>query len=228
MKNRYLLSLDTSGGACTVCVYDRHAPSDREKILAHAYRPMPYGQAQHIMPMVQQGFAHTHIQKSDISAVCVCKGPGYFTGMRIGLSTAQGLALGLGVPIYSVSAPQAIAMQVFQCNTPPQDITVIMETKRTDFIVQAFSGLTPMSAIETVIRPQISSHRPIVGSGVKRYQQQFGISYCIPDITYPDALSIAQMIDYMLSSPHIAPDIYTGATPLYLRAPNVQTPKKRG
>lgn len=205
-----LLVLDTSGGACTACVYD----VGKDTVLASAYETMPYGQATHIVPMVDVVVERSGISHNAVDAIGVCNGPGYFTGMRIGMSTAQGLALGLGVPIYGVSSLQAMAYQS-QCT---QDLTVIMESKRADCYVQSFENMHPTTDILCLEPSHIVSKSHVVGSGLHRYENH-GVTV-IPCCPYPHAIYIACAIVNGLREGDSCL-----AEPMYLRAPDVHPPK---
>lgn len=67
--------------------------------------------AEAILPGVQNLLEQTGLAKHQLTAVACSLGPGSFTGLRIGLSTAKGLAEGLGVPLYGLSALQAMAWE---------------------------------------------------------------------------------------------------------------------
>ena len=75
------------------------------------------------------------IQLPDISCVAVAVGPGSFTGLRVGLATAKGLAHSLRIPIVGVSSLEGLAAQVFHPSLP---ITVLMESRRNDVFLAQF------------------------------------------------------------------------------------------
>ena len=225
MQDSYILALDTSGGACTACVFD----TGTRAVLAAAYEAMPYGQATRIMPMVDGVVRQAGVCRTQIGAIYTCNGPGYFTGIRIGLSTARGLALGLQVPLYGISSLQAMAFQVQHSPAPPIEYTVIMESKRQDFYVQSFQGTTATSPITSLLAQHISPKSHIVGSGIQRYLQtthnpHTTVIDCPP---YPSADTIARGV-YDLLQRGDTGAVYTGAAPLYLRAADVRPPPQTG
>lgn len=69
---------------------------------------MPRGQAERLMPMVQDVLHDTGLSKSDLGAIAVGIGPGNFTGLRIAVAAARGLALALRIPAIGVSAFEAL------------------------------------------------------------------------------------------------------------------------
>jgi len=64
---------------------------------------MARGQAEHLMPMLEEMLAAKGLRWSDLTALGVGIGPGNFTGIRISVSAVRGLALGLGIPAVGVS-----------------------------------------------------------------------------------------------------------------------------
>lgn len=62
-----------------------------------------------LLPVLDSLLAEAGFARADVEAVAVARGPGSFTGVRIGVATAKGLAYGLGVPLYAVSTLEAMA-----------------------------------------------------------------------------------------------------------------------
>ena len=65
---------------------------------------MARGQGEALLPLLEDTLARVGWTWADLSAIGVCVGPGNFTGIRIGVSAARGLALGLGIPAIGVTA----------------------------------------------------------------------------------------------------------------------------
>ena len=93
-----LLALDTSGPHCAAALLLGG------ELVAEAYEEMPRGQAERLMPMLQSIMDRNGCVWPELDAIGVGVGPGNFTGIRIGVSAARGLALGLGKPALGVSA----------------------------------------------------------------------------------------------------------------------------
>ncbi len=105
---------------------------------------MAKGQAERLMPMLQASLAETGCAWKDVAAIAVGVGPGNFTGVRIAVSAARGLALGLGIPGIGVSAfetmrdPEALGAH-------PVEI-VSLEAPRGQAYVQAFRNGVPQGS----------------------------------------------------------------------------------
>lgn len=97
-----ILSIDTSTSACTVALSVGDKVIQRHKIA-------PREHAHLILPWVDSLLADAGINLHDLDAIAVGCGPGSFTGLRIGVGVAQGLALGAGLPVILVSSLQIIA-----------------------------------------------------------------------------------------------------------------------
>ncbi|MEP2531833.1 tRNA (adenosine(37)-N6)-threonylcarbamoyltransferase complex dimerization subunit type 1 TsaB [Shimia sp.] len=99
-----ILAFDTSGPYCAAALMQG------AKVLASAYDPMKRGQAEHLMTMLERVLNDANTQWNDLSAIGVGVGPGNFTGIRISVSAARGLALGLAIPAVGVSTFQALSL----------------------------------------------------------------------------------------------------------------------
>ena len=70
---------------------------------------MERGHAEALMPMLDAVLAEAGAGYRDLTRIAVCTGPGSFTGIRIGIAAARGLALGLGVPAIGITRLEALA-----------------------------------------------------------------------------------------------------------------------
>lgn len=70
---------------------------------------VPRASLTHLVPSIQRLLSSADMETRDIGAVIAGRGPGSFTGVRIGVATAKGIAQGLGVPLFGVGTPDAIA-----------------------------------------------------------------------------------------------------------------------
>ena len=98
------LGFDTAASSCGAVLLCG------DKVLADAYEEMTKGQAERIMPMLEECLAHAGVGWRDLDRIGVGVGPGNFTGIRIAVSAARGLALGLGIPAIGVSNLESLAL----------------------------------------------------------------------------------------------------------------------
>ncbi len=100
-----LLVLDTCFNACSAALYDEAAGH----VVASEYEAMERGHAEALGPMVERLFAEAGLKPDQLSRIAVTNGPGTFTGLRIGLSFAKGMALALNIPLIGINSLTATA-----------------------------------------------------------------------------------------------------------------------
>lgn len=131
---RHILAFDTAMNSCSVAVLD--VVTDRA---VKVMKPMPRGQADHLVPLIQSTVKESGLAFSDLDLIATTIGPGAFTGLRIGLSTARSLALALDIPLCGVTTMEAVVERFFNDHRGlGGDVMVLLETKRDDFYVQVF------------------------------------------------------------------------------------------
>lgn len=77
-------------------------------------------------PFVKEMLDEEGLKVSDCSAVCVCKGPGSYTGLRVGVSTAKGLCFGAGIPLLSVGSLDTLVWQAIAEGLVPEGCKYII------------------------------------------------------------------------------------------------------
>ena len=102
-----ILALDTATESCSAAILVDGRLTARERLLER-------GHAEHILTMIDEVLAEAGVALADLTAIAFGRGPGSFTGVRLGVSVAQGLAYGAGVPVVAVSDLQAVAQRVLR------------------------------------------------------------------------------------------------------------------
>ncbi|TVP43059.1 MAG: tRNA (adenosine(37)-N6)-threonylcarbamoyltransferase complex dimerization subunit type 1 TsaB [Mongoliibacter sp.] len=100
-----ILSVETATNNCSVALHENGT-------LIHLHEnnePNSHGRL--IVKMIESLFTNAGVKVKDLQAVAVSKGPGSYTGLRIGVSTAKGISFGLGIPIIAVDTLKALAKQ---------------------------------------------------------------------------------------------------------------------
>ena len=120
-----MLAFDTSAAHCAAALL----LPDRV-ILRH--EPMEKGQAERLVPLLEEVLAEAGIGWADLKAIAVGTGPGNFTGVRISVAAARGLALGLGIPAVGVTRLEALAHGL------SRPLRVIEDARRGEVYVQDF------------------------------------------------------------------------------------------
>lgn len=100
-----ILGIESSAKACSAALC-----RDGE-LLAQSYTRTGLTHSRTLLPMIENLLHNTETPKSSLDAVAVAQGPGSFTGIRIGISTAKGLCWGLDIPAVGVSTLEALAQR---------------------------------------------------------------------------------------------------------------------
>ncbi len=130
-----VLAFDTATGG----IYIALQVSDGS--IKTAYDAGPYGQAEILMPMIDKLIQDCGIRYGDLDTIITTNGPGTFTGLRIGLSTAISLGQSLDIPVHAVSCFEAYAAHFYQDQNHSRiRSAVIIESKRDDFYIEIFDG----------------------------------------------------------------------------------------
>ncbi len=103
-----ILAIETSGDLCSIAVMmDVNVFVELNYLQKHIH-------SEKIMGMIESVLSSTSIDPKNLKAITVSIGPGSFTGLRIGLSAAKGMAFGLKLPLLPVPTDYAYALQISQ------------------------------------------------------------------------------------------------------------------
>lgn len=116
-----ILSIDTSASVATASV------TDDEKLVCEFIINTKMTHSQTLMPIIDSILKHSEIEISDIDLIAVANGPGSFTGLRIGVSTAKGIAHAKNIPMVGVSTLNSMAYNLPFCKYL---ISPIMDARR--------------------------------------------------------------------------------------------------
>ena len=160
-----LLAFDTSAAHCAAALfYDG-------KVQAVQVDDLARGQAEHLMPMLEALLKDHGKSWSDLTRIGVGVGPGNFTGIRISVSAARGLALGLGIPAVGVSTLQAIHLlspKALAAVPAPRDMLYVQRPDAAPMMVPTALADAPVFApnalclIDAVARCAASADADIV------------------------------------------------------------------
>jgi len=176
--SKNILAFDTSAAHCAVGLLWEG------RIVFDETRPMTKGQAEALVPMIEEALAGR--DKSRIEVLAVGIGPGNFTGTRIAVATARGLALALGIPAIGVSNFELLYAPEDAPNGPHDRA---LPAPRGSAYIQAFNGLDPVGlprhdpAVTASTTPQSVPTRLIAYAQVKEVNARPAPLYVRP----PDA-----------------------------------------
>lgn len=102
-----ILNIETSSTNCSVSL-----SNDEEILVLKEFNDAGYSHAEKLHVFIKKVIDSSGVPKNNIDAIAISKGPGSYTGLRIGVSTAKGLSFSLDKPLISVSTLEALAYQV--------------------------------------------------------------------------------------------------------------------
>lgn len=199
------LVIETATAACSVALIEDGAVIDaRHEIVGR-------GHAERLLPMIAE-----LADGGRADAILVDCGPGSFTGIRVGLAAARGLALGWGASVSGFSAPSLVAARALADRPDLAALAVVMEGGHGEVFVQVFdaplaprgpfASLTPTAALD-----RLDPALPIVGDGIRH----LSASDRAIEARHPvaaDAILLGQR------------DRSLAPTPIYGRAPDAKLP----
>lgn len=119
---------------------------------------MAKGQAERLMVLVQDLLTGQNLTPSDLAAVAVCTGPGNFTGIRIAVAGARGLALSLGIPAIGVSRLEALAHDI------KEPVCAILDARQDSVFFQHFDNGSQANDAVVLPRTQLTDHLADAGN----------------------------------------------------------------
>lgn len=150
-----ILAIDTATEACSVALWNDG------KIGAH-FELCPREHTQRILPLVQQQLSEGGVTLAELDALAFGRGPGSFTGVRIGIGIAQGLALGAGLPMIGVSTLMTMAQGAWR-KTGATRVLAAIDARMGEVYWAEYQrdddGVWHGEATEAVLKPEAVSTR---------------------------------------------------------------------
>lgn len=129
-----VLAIDTAGSACSVTTWRDGT------VLASRSRPLARGHAEVLMPMIVDLLSETALTPDSIDLYGVTVGPGSFTGLRIGLAAAAGMALATGRPVVGLSRFDVIAASIPPARRAGRALVVVLDSRGQGLFVEMFAA----------------------------------------------------------------------------------------
>ncbi len=129
----YILHIETATTNCSVSI-----SKDGETIALKEHNTPNYSHAEQLHVFIEEVTADASITLNDIDAIAVSKGPGSYTGLRIGVSAAKGLCFSLDVPLISVATLKSLAMQSVAADI--DFIIPMLDARRMEVYAQVFDS----------------------------------------------------------------------------------------
>jgi len=131
-----LLAIDCSANLCAASVYDEAARAE----LGRKVLDLGKGHAEHLMAVIEEALETAGTAYADLGAVAVSVGPGSFTGLRVGVAAARGLALALKIPAVGVTTLEALAEEARQA-FPGRPVFAVLDGGRGEIHAALYDDL---------------------------------------------------------------------------------------
>jgi tRNA threonylcarbamoyladenosine biosynthesis protein TsaB len=143
MKDTVLLLLETSTEICSTVL------TKGGQIIASGYCDLPKNHASRLAVQISEVFAESGITIAECDAVAVSEGPGSYTGLRVGISTAKGLCFGSSKPLIGIPTPQILAMAAVD---RADKIVALIDARRMEAYCAVFGrNGAPLVNVEPII-----------------------------------------------------------------------------
>ena len=154
-----ILALDTAFTRCTAAVFD---PAGDGRLLASAEPEIGKGHAERLTGVVDDVLAEAAATYGDLSRIVVTTGPGSFTGIRVGVAAARGLALALDIPAVGVSTLEALtqgALDATGGDGAGAAVLSLLDARRGEVYAALFSGSgAPLAQPSALQPPDIAAY----------------------------------------------------------------------
>lgn len=153
-----VLAFDTCFGACSAAVLWHEVRAEGSESIEHIigrYEEMATGQAERLMPMIDEVLRESGLELKDLDAIAVTEGPGTFTGTRVGVAAARGLALATGLPIRTTTSLHVMGQRALAGlggATAQGVLAVCVDARGGQVFVQAFATESGAPLTEAAIR----------------------------------------------------------------------------
>ena len=162
-----IICIETSTEICSVCV-----AVDGELQTIKELREFKH--SSHLLPLIMSCLKDSKIKKEDLHAISLSKGPGSYTGLRVGASTAKGLAFGLDIPLIAIDTLKALAIGLIENEEIDSSTSIVMpmiDARRNEvYTAQYSSGLKSFRSTHPLIldetfKTQIKDHNSVIICG---------------------------------------------------------------
>ncbi len=210
-----LLAIDTAQEACSVGVVDGARQVLKSEVIGR-------GHAERLMAMVEAAMAEAGLGFGDLERIAVTVGPGSFTGLRVGIAAARGLALVTGAPAVGIGT-LAVHAEAARAEIGAAPVLAVLSAGRGELYGQSFAadgapqGPPEAAPAETFAR-RIAANTLIAGSGSAALAEILGDearARTVHERSAPDIAALCRLA-------RAAPLTGEAPRPLYLRPPDAK------
>jgi len=178
----YILHIETATKACSIAL-----SKNGDLIALEEINDGEYSHGENITLLIQKAIEKSGIEMNDLNAISVSSGPGSYTGLRIGVSTAKGICYALSIPLIAIDSLQALAQIGFE-KYPNQTICPVIDARRMEVYNAIYNSngelIKPISA-DIIDEHSYTEFEPFIylGDGAEKLQEIWSNRNCKADLT---------------------------------------------
>lgn len=207
MQDKYILALDCATGPCSAAVWKNGA------IAGYSEDLRPTVQSARLIPMIDDALKQSHITYKDLTAVACTTGPGSFTGIRIGLATARGIAYAAGIHSLGFTTLEVLA---YSLKDTHENVFAVLNAGKGEWYFQGFSSQPAWHAVNAaeVALPEKAANAAHAGA---QWVGNVDVANIIK--AFPRADILAALAAESATA--------TPLSPFYIRPPDVTMPEAK-
>jgi tRNA threonylcarbamoyl adenosine modification protein YeaZ len=215
-----ILAIDTALEACSAAVLD----TERASVSAYESLPMVRGHAEALIPLIARVIERAKLTFAEFDRIAVTTGPGSFTGLRVGISAARGIALATGKPAVGLSTLAAYAAP-YIAGDDTLPVVAVIDARHDHVYLQVFGpgGRTLVAPrivpLREALRVSTTGSPRIVGTAANILAAMWPAGERAPSSVEQRA---APDIEWVARLGAAAEETGLPPKPLYLRAPDAQ------
>ncbi len=193
----HILCIETSTTVCSVCV------TEDDKVLAFKEINGGFSHAENLHVFIEEVLKEANLSIKQINAVAVSKGPGSYTGLRIGVSAAKGLCYALKIPLISIDTLQSMAYEVSYLKNEDAFYCPMLDARRMEVYCAIYDkNLEAVLAVNALVLDEksleiLNGNKPIFfyGDGMPKAKELLSTiknSFFVEDI-FPSAKSMVEL-----------------------------------
>jgi len=222
-----ILNIETATEICSVCI------SQNDKVISFAENDKGFSHASTLTILIQKCLADANITLTDIDAVAISKGPGSYTGLRIGVSVAKGICYALDKPMIAIDTLQALAWASAQEKKEQAHYCPMIDARRMEVYTSMYDlsnkeeqEVSAMIIEKNSFQSFFEKEEKIIfcGNGAEKCKPVLTSSFANFDSTICSAKNLVFLANKAFQEGEFCDVAYF--SPLYYKSPNITIPKK--
>lgn len=168
----FILSIETATTICSIAIHQNG------NLLFHQEMFLEQSHSSKLVPAIENALKTLEISPNDIAAIAISKGPGSYTGLRIGTSTAKGFCYALNIPLIAINTLQTMALKVSALGLSKKMIP-LLDARRMEVFTEIFDENTksieeakPLIIEETSFEEHLNREPYLIfGNGMPKFKE---------------------------------------------------------